>query len=107
MTNILFVCSRNRRRSPTAEKIFAERPGIETASSGTSPDADEPVTADSIAWADVVFVMEQTHRRKLTAQFGKALNGKRIVCLDIPDKYAFMDPDLVRLLTAKVSRHLR
>ena len=107
MTNVLFICSRNRRRSPTAEKIFADCAGIETASAGTSPDADERVTADSIAWADIVFVMEQTHRRKLAAQFGKALNDKRIVCLDIPDKYAFMDPDLVQLLTAKVSRHLR
>ena len=107
MINILFVCSRNRRRSPTAEKIFTNRAGIETASAGTSADAEERITADSIAWADIVFVMEPVHRRKLATQFGKALNGKRVVCLDIPDKYAFMDPDLVRLLTVKVSRHLR
>jgi len=37
MTNLLFLCSRNRLRSPTAEPVFADRPGVETASAGLSP----------------------------------------------------------------------
>ena len=37
MTNLLFLCSRNRLRSPTAEQVFAAWPGVETASAGLAP----------------------------------------------------------------------
>jgi predicted protein tyrosine phosphatase len=50
--------------------------------------------------------MERTHRAKLQQRFRSALKASRIVCLDIPDRYGFMDPELVRLLEAKVSRYL-
>jgi predicted protein tyrosine phosphatase len=107
MKNILFVCGRNKRRSPTAEEIFSAHPGIETASAGTSPDAETPLTPDLIAWADVIFVMESAHKRKLSTQFGALLKNKRVVCLNIPDKFAYRDDGLVRLLTAKVTPLLR
>ncbi len=81
-------------------------PGIEVASAGLNPDADNLLTAELVAWADLIFVMEPAQRRKLTAQFRRVLTGQRIICLDIPDRYRFMDPDLVRLLEAKVPRHL-
>lgn len=97
---ILFVCGRARARSPTAERIFARVPGIETASAGVSPDADEPVDVDHLAWAEIVVVMEPAHRRKLMRRFGAHLRGVRLVCLDVPDAYAFMAPALVRLLEA-------
>lgn len=106
MTRLLFVCSRNRLRSPTAELVFAKRPGIETASAGLAPDAETPVDPDLLAWADIVFVMEKSHRKRLQDRFGKHLRDKRVVCLDIPDDYEFMDPQLVSLLEAKVERHL-
>jgi len=63
MKRVLFVCGRNRSRSPTAESIFADYPGVETASAGTSPDADTPMSSDLIEWADIIFVMEPVHRR--------------------------------------------
>ncbi len=106
MTNVLFVCSRNRWRSPTAERVFAECPGIATASAGVNPDAEQPVTADLLDWADLILVMEPKHRRKLTTQFGPQLRGKRIGCLSIPDDYEFMDPKLVKLLRQRVPRYL-
>jgi predicted protein tyrosine phosphatase len=105
--NVLFVCSRNRLRSPTAEQVFGNVSGIETASAGTSPDAEEQITPDHIDWADIIFVMERSHRRQLATRLRTHLKGKRIVCLDIPDKFAFMDPALVELLKAKVAPHLR
>ena len=49
MTNLLFLCSRNRLRSPTAERVFADWPGVETASAGLAPDADEPLTPEEAA----------------------------------------------------------
>lgn len=106
MKRILFICSQNRLRSPTAEQVFAEYAGIETASAGTNHDAEEPLTPELLQWADLIFVMEKAHRNKLSQRFKAHIGGKRIVCLNIPDDYTFMDPELVRLLKAKVSRFL-
>ena len=106
MKNVLFVCSQNRLRSPTAEQIFADHPEIETSSAGTNHDAENPLTGELIEWADLIFVMERVHRNKMQKRFRSSLNGKRIVVLEIPDEYEFMDPDLITLLRAKMARHL-
>lgn len=106
MKNVLFICSQNRLRSPTAEQVFASWRGIEVTSAGTNNDAENPVTAEVLEWADIIIVMERTHRNKLQQKFRAALNGKRIVCLEIPDEYEYMDPALVRLLEAKVPKFL-
>lgn len=106
MRHVLFVCSRNRLRSPTAEQVFAGWPGVETASAGLDHDAENPLTAELLAWADTVFVMEAAHRARLSRRFRAQLDGKRVVCLRIRDDYAYMDPALVRLLEARVAPHL-
>ncbi len=106
MKRILFVCSQNRLRSPTAEQVFAGYPGVESSSAGTNHDAENPLTAELVEWAEIIFVMEKTHGNKLRARFRKQLAGKRVICLDIPDNYGFMDPALVQLLKAKVTRFL-
>lgn len=100
--NVLFVCSRNRLRSPTAEAVFADVPGVEVASAGTAPDADQPLDPELLAWADLICVMEARHKRHLTRSFGKRLRGKRLVVLGIPDIYDRMDPALIALLRARV-----
>ena len=107
MIRALFICSRNRLRSPTAEQVFADRLGIETDSAGLAPDADTPLEPEQVQWADVIFVMEKAHRSRLRQRFKAQLNGKRVICLDIPDDYAFMQPELVALLEKKVTPHLR
>ncbi len=104
--NILFICTQNRLRSPTAEQVFAEWPGVETASAGLGNDAEVPVSPELLAWADMIFVMEKAHRNRLSAKFTRHLNGKRVICLDIPDEYDFMDPMLICLLKQKVVRFL-
>lgn len=106
MKHVLFVCSRNRLRSPTAEAVFTAYPGIEVASAGLANDAEERLTSELVAWADVIFVMEQAHLRKLRQQFRPHLDRQRVICLGIPDDYAYMDPALVRRLEAVVPRHL-
>lgn len=100
--NYLFVCSRNKLRSPTAEHIFADVDGIETRSAGTNRDAENPLCDELVEWAEIIFAMERTHRSKLRQRHRAALKHSRIVVLDIPDEYAFMDPALVRLLQAKM-----
>lgn len=104
--NLLFLCSRNKLRSPTAEAAFRDRPGIETDSAGLSPDAEVPLSPEQIEWADLILVMEKVHRARLNRKFGKHLAGKRVVVLEIPDNYAFMDPELVRLLEARCAPYL-
>jgi predicted protein tyrosine phosphatase len=104
--NLLFLCSRNKLRSPTAEAIFRGRPGIETDSAGLSPDAEVALSPEQIEWADLILVMEKVHRSRLNRKFGKHLAGKRVVVLEIPDRYDFMDPELVRLLEARCAPYL-
>jgi predicted protein tyrosine phosphatase len=106
MKNVLFVCSRNRLRSPTAEQVFSSRPDLEVASAGTNNDADNPLTSELVDWADVIVVMEKAHRSKVQKRFRSSLNGKRLICLDIPDEFEFMDPTLVKLLQTRLGRHL-
>ncbi len=103
---VLFICSQNRLRSPTAEQVFSSWEGIEVASAGLNSDADTPVTPESLEWADVIFVMEKSHRNKLSKKFRAHLDGKRIICLNIPDEFQFMDPGLVKLLKARVPQYL-
>jgi predicted protein tyrosine phosphatase len=99
---LLFICSQNRLRSPTAEMVFAKNQSIEVASAGTNHDAEIPVTAELIEWADVIYVMERAHRTKLQKRFRSLLKAKRLICLNIPDNFAFMDPALIRLLEARL-----
>lgn len=106
MKNVLFVCSQNKLRSPTAEQIFADHPAIETSSAGTNNDAENPLSAEMIEWADLIFAMEREHRSKIQKRYRAALNGKNIVVLDIPDDYDFMDPALIALLRARMVRYL-
>jgi len=106
LRNVLFVCSQNRLRSPTAEQVFASHPDLEVASAGTNHDAENPLTPELVRWADIIFVMEKSHRNKLQKRFKADLQRARVICLDIPDEYEFMDEGLVRLLRAKVSRFL-
>ncbi len=106
MTHVLFICGKNKWRSPTAEQIFAEHPGINCASAGLSHDAETPLSPELLEWAELIFVMEKKHKTKLSACFKEHLAGKRIVCLGIPDNYKFMDPVLVKLLRGKVTPHL-
>ncbi len=105
-TKVLFVCSQNKWRSPTAEQIFAETPGIECTSAGLNHDAENPLTPELVAWADIIFVMERVHKEKLSTRYKEYLSHTRVVCLNIPDNYKFMDPSLVRLLKSKVTGFL-
>ena len=103
---LLFVCSENKLRSATAEAVFSEYEGVEAIGAGTNKDAVTPVSGDLIEWADVVLVMETMHRDKISAKYKKLLKDKQMVVLDIPDNYQCMQPELIRLLEAKVSKYV-
>lgn len=104
MKKVLFVCSQNKLRSPTAEAVFSECENLEVASAGLDNDAVIKVTPELVEWADVIYVMEKNHKNRLQKKFRKYLNKQRVICLDIPDNYDYMDPELIRILKAKLSR---
>ena len=106
MRRVLFICSQNRLRSPTAEQVFASWPGIEVASAGLNHDAEVTVGAELLEWADLIFVMEKAHRNRLSRRFRAFLRNKRIICLDIPDEFDYMEPGLVELLKVRVTPYL-
>jgi predicted protein tyrosine phosphatase len=104
---ILFVCSKNQWRSPTAEAVWRRHPSLLVRSGGTSSSAKHPVSNEDIYWAEVIFVMEDKHKSLLQRNFGQALSGKLIYVLDIPDEYKFMDPELVEELRSSVGSILK
>ncbi len=107
LTNALFICSRNRLRSPTAEQVFSTWPDVDTDSAGLDNDAVVQLSPEQLEWADIVFVMERAHQARLSRGYGNHLRGKQIVCLNIPDDYGFMDPALIERLVASAGRYLK
>lgn len=96
--NILFVCSKNRWRSPTAEAIYLGDERVFVRSRGTAKAAVQPIRSSDIAWADAILVMEDKHRQRILAQFPGEMKFKPAHVLDIPDDYRFMDAELIELL---------
>lgn len=104
--NILFVCSRNKWRSRTAEDIFKGDQRHSFRSAGTENDARIRVSEKLIQWADLILVMEKRHKHRLQEKFGSLLNNKRMEILDIEDNYQYMDEELIQSLKAVVDPFL-
>ena len=103
---VLFICSQNKWRSLTAERLFDDHPHYEARSAGTEPGARVRVAAGHLGWAEIIFVMERRHADRLREKFAEDMNGKKLVVLRIPDKYTFGDSTLIALLQQKLKKHL-
>lgn len=101
--NVLFICSKNQWRSPTAEAVWRKHPEVSVRSAGTSSTARRKVSVDDIRWADVIFVMEDKHKSRLLAEFTTTVEHKVLHVLDIPDEYKYMDPELIEQLQEAVA----
>ncbi|MEZ0486886.1 low molecular weight protein tyrosine phosphatase family protein [Fibrella aquatica] len=99
---LLFVCSRNRQRSLTAEHTFAIESGYDVRSAGTEPGARTKLSPDLIGWADVIFVMEKKHRDWIGQRYADLVAGKPVINLMIADEYPYMDDELIDILTNRV-----
>lgn len=106
MKKLLFICSQNRSRSFTAEKMYEGFPACAVKSAGVEPEARVVVDHGHIEWADLIFVMESDHTRRLREMFGPTLDGKIIINLCIPDVYRPMSPALIEALKASLSAHV-
>lgn len=103
---VLFVCRQNRKRSATAERLFCKRADLDVRSAGTAFDALVRVNANMLDWADVIFIMDGDQRRWLETSFKDHPALARVVCLDIPDVFTFLQPELIQLLEERVPPHI-
>jgi len=103
---ILFLCSQNKRRSLTAEKIFSTSNNAEVRSAGTENNSRIKVTAGLLGWADIIFCMEKKHVQRVKDKYPDIVLCKKIICLNIPDEYSYMDESLIELLESSVYEYL-
>jgi len=101
--NILFICSRNKRRSLTAEAIFRNHGLHHVSSAGTEESARRRVIQNMLDAADLIFVMEKRHRDRILQNFSVS---KEIVILNIPDEYEYMNEELIAMLEDMVNPYL-
>ena len=99
--NVLFICTQNQWRSPTAEKVWYKTEGISARSTGTSRRARKRLSVKDIRWADLIFVMEEKHKSRMRADFRDEIKYKELYVLDIPDDYQYMDPELIEIIKEK------
>lgn len=103
--NFLFVCSRNKWRSRTAETIFKDNGHHQVKSAGTANSAKIKVNEQLLKWADLIWVMEQKHKKQLLKWDSIQELKEKIIVLDIPDEYPYMDKDLIEILEASVGEY--
>ena len=116
--NILFVCGKNLSRSPTAEMIYKDHSDLNVKSAGTEPSTGKEqsagseqstateLTAENINWSDLIFAMEDKHKQTMIEKFPFEIEQKKIVVLDIPDKYKYMDDELIQEIKIKVNKYI-
>jgi predicted protein tyrosine phosphatase len=51
--------------------------------------------------------MEKAQKNKLQKKFRKYINNQRVICLDIPDDYEYMQPELVEILEQKLGNSFK
>ena len=107
MKKILFICSQNKLRSPTAESVFFNYEGWEVRSAGLNNDAEIPLGVEDVEWAEYIFVMEQNHKTKLKKKFREHIKDQHIICLGIPDNYEYMDEELICILKKSVPKFIK
>ncbi|MEM7744927.1 MAG: phosphotyrosine protein phosphatase [Pseudomonadota bacterium] len=106
MSRVLFLCGEGRTLSPTAAQIFSDRQSVSTDFAGVDRDAQDSLTPDQLDWADLIIVMERRHQTRLNERFGRMLAGKKVVTLDIRDRYTFMEAALIEELLQKAGPRL-
>ncbi|MCP5046535.1 MAG: phosphotyrosine protein phosphatase [bacterium] len=103
--NLLFVCTYNQMRSRTGEELYKDDGRFLTKSAGIDADAEVRVSAEILEWADCIVVMEQIHLTWIRRFFPGSIEGKKVLLLDIPDNYFYMESSLIPLLRERFEEH--
>ena len=99
--NILFVCSKNKWRSPTAETIYRNDKRLNVRSAGTNASARKHISEKDINWADLILVMENKHKKRILGKYCD-FDLPQIIVLDIPDEYQYMERELISIIKISV-----
>lgn len=91
--NVLFVCTLNKARSVTAERLYRSTRGLQVRSAGIDPRAAHQLNENDLAWADLVVTFGTEHAAWIKETFTGDL--PRIVDLGIPDEFAANDSALL------------
>lgn len=86
--------------------FYKNNPEHQICSAGTEPSARVKLNAKHIIWADLIFVMEKKHRQRIEEKFSNEIMDKKIITLDIPDEYQYMDEELIEELNSKTYDYL-
>jgi len=100
---ILFVCGRNKRRSPTAERVFRQDHRMQVRAVGLGETSPRRVREDDVLWADLILPMERKNATRLKVMFSHLDPFPPIEILDIHDDYTFMDKKLIAVLHETVT----
>ena len=104
-TKLLFVCTLNLQRSPTAESLFKNHEKSEAKSCGIGTFAEKQISKQVVKWADIIFCMEDLHKNFIVENFHE-IKKKKIIVFNIPDVYYRNDPRLVGILIGKLRKYL-
>ena len=104
--NILFVCSRNKRRSRTAEKIFSNDQRVYVKSAGFSSKSPVKISEKLVNWADLILLMEYEHSKRLLDLYRK-IDIPKTEVLEIEDRFEYMDKELIEILTEKTNEIIK
>ena len=99
---VLFVCSKNQWRSPTAERLWEEDSRFSVRSAGTSANARRRVRSQDLEWADVIVAMEHKHKERLLDLDRRPDLKRKVVVANIAD-LPYMSPPLIQRLQERVA----
>jgi len=107
MKNILFVYSVNKQRSKTAEDYFAtiyanyNFDSVGTNQKTCNKEGTNFITEDHLIWADIVYVMEQRHKKQINEYTERKCRHK-IAVLNIQDRFKYYQKELITILEEKI-----
>jgi len=102
--HILFVCGRNKRRSPTAVNVYRNDQRFTVYSAGISGTSGHQINQKDIHWADVIFVFEDEYGKWIKRKFNES--HPKIINLSIPDEFEYMDSELIELIKTTTENYL-
>lgn len=94
---VLCICSAGLLRSPTTAFVLSQEPyNFNTRAAGLVPEfALIPVDEVLLSWADEIVCMTTEQAESLK---GRVKKDKTLICLNIPDNFAYRDPELMTLI---------
>lgn len=106
---VLCVCSAGLLRSPTAAMVLAQAPyNFNTRAAGLTKEfALVPVDPVLIEWADEIVCMTAAQEMELRERFLQGSFKKRIVVLNIDDRFEYRNPELIELIKRAYETYLK